>query len=82
MQMDPVVRARRAALRETLTWLLTRAREMNDPHARQILNSAAFDWGNEKLRGFDPSADKAALSKMEQIDALSAQTEAGGNSGE
>ncbi|MDP3862449.1 MAG: hypothetical protein Q8Q63_12790 [Phaeovulum sp.] len=59
MQIDPVVRARREALREAQSWLLVRAREMNDPHARQVLNSAASAWGNEKLRGFDRTTGRA-----------------------
>ncbi len=50
MPMDPVLQARRAALREAQTWLLGRAQTMNDPHARLVLNAAASDWGNEKLR--------------------------------
>ncbi len=54
MQISPIVRARRAALREAQTWLLQRAQEMNDPHARQILNAAASAFGAEKLRGFVP----------------------------
>jgi len=59
MQIDPVVRARREALREAQSWLLARAREMNDPHARQVLNSAAFAWGNAKLRDFDRETGRA-----------------------
>jgi hypothetical protein len=60
--MDPVLQARRAALREAQTWLLRRAAAMNDPHARLVLNVAASDWGNEKLRGFgsDPPAPSSA----------------------
>lgn len=53
MQMDPIIRSRRKALREACTWLLARAREMNDPQARDILNSAAFTFGQEKLLGFN-----------------------------
>ncbi len=53
MQIDPFIRFRSDALRETQSWLLARAREMNDLHARQVLNSAESDWGNEKLRCSD-----------------------------
>lgn len=63
MQMDPIIQARRRALREAQTWLLRRAREMNDPHARLILNVAASDWGNDKLRGFDPVTGKGTLAE-------------------
>ena len=52
MQMDPVVRARRKALREAQAWLLAQAQDMNDPKARQVLNSAALAFGAQKLRGF------------------------------
>ena len=61
MQMDPVIRARRKALREAQAWLHARALEMNDLHARQVLNSAAFDFGCEKLRGFDRETGSSAL---------------------
>jgi hypothetical protein len=61
MQMDPVVRSRRKALREAQTWLLERAREMNHEGARQVLNSAAFSFGAEKLRGFNPKTGRSEL---------------------
>lgn len=35
MQIDPFIRFRGDALREAQSWLLARAREMNDLHARQ-----------------------------------------------
>ena len=59
MQLDPIVRSRRKALREAQTWLLARAAEMNDPHARQVLNSAAFSWGAQKLREFDQTTGRS-----------------------
>ena len=67
MQMDPFIRARRKALREAQAWLHARALEMNDPHARQVLNSAAFTFGIEKLRGFDPETGKAGLASAESV---------------
>lgn len=84
MQMDPIIRSRRKALREACTWLLARAREMNDPQARDILNSAAFSFGQEKLLGFNretgrtdpelvavvpvPSAPVRPLGRSEKLD--------------
>ena len=59
MQMDPVVRSRRQAVQEAQTWLLARTREMNDPHARQVFNVAAFDFGTEMLRGFDSETGRS-----------------------
>ena len=61
MQMDPVIRSRRKALQEAEAWLRARAHEMNDPHARQVLNSAAFAFANDKLRGFDPETGRTKL---------------------
>lgn len=34
------------ALRDCINWLHKRADEMNDPHAKQVLNSAGFSLGN------------------------------------
>lgn len=64
MQMDPVIRSRRKALREAQTWLLARAREMNDPHARQMLNAAASSFGAEMLRGFNSETGRSDLQEM------------------
>lgn len=61
MQMDPVIRSRRKALREAQIWLLARAREMNDPRARQVLNAAASSFGAEMLRGFNPETGRSDL---------------------
>ncbi len=41
----------RDGLRYAVTWLHERAREMNDPHAKAILNTAAFHLGTEKPTG-------------------------------
>ena len=36
-----------AGIRWAITWLHKRADQMNDPHARQVLNDAAFNLGND-----------------------------------
>lgn len=36
---------RRAGVKWAITWLHDRANEMNDPHAKAILNTAAFNLG-------------------------------------
>lgn len=72
MQMDPAVRSRRKALREAQTWLLARAREMNDPGARQVLYSAAFAFGAEKLRGFNPETGRSELQERMMIESRDA----------
>lgn len=36
----------RNGVRAAITWLHRRAVEMNDPHAKALLNSAAFDLGH------------------------------------
>lgn len=38
---------RRAGVKWAITWLHARAAEMNDPPARAILNSAAFNMGHD-----------------------------------
>lgn len=35
-------------VRASITWLHDEAKQMNDPHARDILNNAAFHLGNGK----------------------------------
>lgn len=43
----------RRAARAAVAWLHRRAGEMSDPHARQILNAAAFNLGSEFSQGRD-----------------------------
>jgi NAD(P)H-dependent FMN reductase len=38
----------RAATKDAIDWLHRRAAEMNDPKARDVLNSAAFSYGQER----------------------------------
>lgn len=42
---------RRNGIKSCIEWLHTRADEMNDPHARAILNSAAFGLGQQFRHG-------------------------------
>lgn len=42
------IQAYRAATKDAIEWLHPRAREMNDRHARQVLNSAAFSFGQAR----------------------------------
>src|SRR5580765_7311518 len=42
---------RHDGIRLAITWLHGRAKEMNDPHARGVLNSAAFSLGVEMKQG-------------------------------
>lgn len=44
-----LIRAREKTIRDCITWLHVRAAEMNDPHAKGVLNSAAFDLGRDRL---------------------------------
>lgn len=41
---------RRKGIKWAVTWLHRRAAEMNDPHARLVLNSAAFGIGWQAKR--------------------------------
>jgi hypothetical protein len=36
---------RRFGVKAAVEWLHQRAKEMNDPHAREVLNTAAFNMG-------------------------------------
>lgn len=48
--MDPYERGTRDGLRWAVTWLHERANKMSDPHAKQVLHSAAFSLGVEASR--------------------------------
>ena len=45
--MDPLQRGRRDGIRHAITWLHAEAKKMNDPHARIVLDNAAFALGND-----------------------------------
>lgn len=62
VKADEYQRGYRDGLREAITWLHARAEEMNDPHAKAILNTAAFHLGVEtaKKRRQRPIAGTAA----------------------
>lgn len=50
-QMDPHARGVRDGQRWAVEWLHKRAEEMNDPHAKQVLNAAAFSMGVAAAKG-------------------------------
>ncbi|WPL18964.1 hypothetical protein Thiowin_04064 [Thiorhodovibrio winogradskyi] len=54
-------------LRVAITWLHARAREMNDPHAKAILNTAAFHFGVEvaEMRRKFPIAEESTGQESE-----------------
>jgi len=45
-----------AGVRRAITWLHERANEMNDPHAKAILDAAAFNLGNQLRRWRTPES--------------------------
>ena len=45
MRSEQYDQGRRNGIKACVEWLHDRAAEMNDPHARAILNSAAFGLG-------------------------------------
>lgn len=47
----------RAAVKWAITWLHQRANEMNDPHAKQILDARAFEMGVDAKRKQEPGND-------------------------
>jgi hypothetical protein len=64
-------------IRSAITWLHERAKEMNDPHARAVLNSAAFGLGTEKTM-LTPTAPTPALGEeaLARIEAATTRAEA------
>ena len=46
-QIDDYPRGRKDGIQWAITWLHKRAKEMNDPKATAILNTAAFQMGQE-----------------------------------
>ncbi len=46
-QPPDIARGRREGMQWAVSWLHNRAEEMNDPHARQVLQAAAFQMGND-----------------------------------
>jgi hypothetical protein len=54
---------RRDGIRAAITWLLKRAREMNDPQAKAILNSAAFSLGQDQKYRESELAELATLTE-------------------
>lgn len=57
---------KRDGLRYAITWLHRRAGQMNDPHARAVLNSAAFDLGNEIREGHMPPIPNMETPQLER----------------
>lgn len=43
---------RRNGIKWAVTWLHERANEMNDPHAKAVLDAAAFEMGNDAKREY------------------------------
>lgn len=46
-------------IRAAITWLHKRADSMNDPRAQAVLNTAAFNFGNETRRVSLPASTDA-----------------------
>lgn len=47
-KMDEYARGKRDGVRAAVEWLHLRAKGMNDPHARRILDSAALHLGEAR----------------------------------
>lgn len=48
MRSEQYTQGYRAAWKDAIEWLRRRVDEMNDPHAKAVLNSAAFSLGAAK----------------------------------
>lgn len=67
MRSDDYHNGRREAIKWAVTWLHDKAKSMNDPHAKNILNVAAFCMGQDAKRhsvggsmDFERKADRIA----------------------
>lgn len=49
-RMDDFERGKRVGIRTAIRWLHARADEMNDGHAKAILNTAAFNLGVDRAQ--------------------------------
>ena len=77
MRISEYERGYQDAAREAVAWLQARAHEMNDPHAKQVLNSASFGLGVEmcgkdakdraqrRSRGGNSKANERPLPKLD-----------------
>ena len=71
MANNPIARKQgfNAGIKAAIAWLHERADDMNDPHAKGILNGAAYGLGIDKLSITDmlaPRGDDAALPKEDK----------------
>ena len=55
---------RRYGVKGCVAWLHARAEEMNDPHAKTILNTAAFNMGTTLRAWAPPEADE--ITRLQQ----------------
>jgi len=53
MRSNEYHNGRREAIKWAVTWLHNRAREMNDPNAVAVLNTAAFNMGQAAKRAVE-----------------------------
>ncbi len=56
----------RDGVRAAITWLHARAREMNDPNAKTILNTAAFNLGVD-LHAHPATLETLGIAKAEPV---------------
>ena len=57
---------KRAGIKWAITWLHARAKEMNDPAAKAILDTAAFNMGVEAKRGDVSIKEETYTEKVER----------------
>jgi len=55
---------KREGTKLVIAWLHARADRMNDPRAKNILNSAAFNLGIDARRDFDRMVENARVAKV------------------
>ncbi len=61
------LQGRREAVKWAITWLHTRAEQMNDPHAKAILNVAATDMGFDTKNGEFPKIKRKNIDRFWEL---------------
>jgi hypothetical protein len=58
------LQGRREAIKWAITWLHARAEQMNDPHAKAILNVAGTEMGFDTRNGEIPKIKRKSLDRF------------------
>ena len=65
-QPPDIARGRREGMQWAVSWLHNRAEEMNDPHARTVLQAAAFQMGNDAKKAMTVRAARHTALRLKR----------------